>query len=271
MKLSCLPVSLFGDICSGKYPLAKWAKYAQSLGLDGYDVSTMFFPNHTPAALIELKAELADIDIPMLMATDYPDFTNPDANERRRQLDFIKRNIALISCFGVRYMRITAGMNHPGMDFDAAVEHVVECFADIAPTAESYGVELVFENHAKPGAWPIVDFSFDPRAFFAVCERMKGLPIGVNFDTANACACGEKPDEMLKRAMPYVKTIHMNDTSTVGYLTSVLIGTGLVNFDDVFRLIDASGFNGWVCIEEAGMGHEESIRKAVEFARKYVR
>ena len=44
MKLSCLPVSLYEDIFSGKRSILDWVHFGADLGLDGIDVSVKFFP-----------------------------------------------------------------------------------------------------------------------------------------------------------------------------------------------------------------------------------
>ena len=48
MKISCLPVSIFGDVCSGKMDIVDWAREAKSMGYDGIDISIMFLENRTP-------------------------------------------------------------------------------------------------------------------------------------------------------------------------------------------------------------------------------
>ncbi len=273
MKLSVLPVSLFSDITSEKMSIAEWAAYAQSLGTDGFDISSMFFKNHTTTYIQSIQEELKQrgVTIQPTMVCCYPDFTNPDPVERQRQIDFFNRDVALASLFGFKYIRTTAGMAHEGLTPEQGAENAAECFRIVNETAARYGVTLCLENHAKPGAWPRVDFTFDPECFFAIYEKVKDLEhVGLNFDTANAVACGANLTELLEKVIDKVVTIHMNDTSTVGTLTSVLVGTGLVNFDEVFEVLRKHNWDGWICIEEAsGLGKEGS-RRAVEFARKYI-
>ena len=84
MKMSCLPVSLFGDICSGKMELVDWAREAKDMGYDGIDISIMFLKNRTPTYLAALKRQLNEIRMPIIMMTTYPDFTHPDSVQRER-------------------------------------------------------------------------------------------------------------------------------------------------------------------------------------------
>ena len=48
MKLSCLPVSLFPEIISGRMSVAEWAKLATEVGLDGLDLSVLFLRASMP-------------------------------------------------------------------------------------------------------------------------------------------------------------------------------------------------------------------------------
>jgi sugar phosphate isomerase/epimerase len=273
VKLSILPVSLFSKITAGEISIAQWAEYAQKHGVDGYDISIMFIPNHTATLINRLKNESkeANIGIQPFMVCTYPDFTNPDRLERDRQVDYLKRDIALVSDLGFQYIRITAGQNHPGLSIDEGAGLCTDCFSRVTDTAQKYGVKLVFENHSKPGAWPLIDFSFKPEAFLAVAEKMQDLPIGINFDTANAVACGANPAELLQRVIKKVWTVHLNDTKTIGSWTPIQIGRGLVDYDAVFSVLEKNNFNGWVSIEEASGNGWQGIDDAIVFARKYVK
>ncbi|MDD3704626.1 MAG: sugar phosphate isomerase/epimerase [Clostridiaceae bacterium] len=272
MKLSILPVSLFSDIVGGKISIAQWASYAQSKGVDGYDISSMFFPNHTATTINGIKSELKgkNVTIQPVMVCCYPDFTNPDKDERERQIDYLTGDLALMSDFGFQYCRITAGQNHAGLDMKEAAKRSADCFSRMTYAASKYGIKLVFENHSKPGAWPLIDFSFKPEAFLAVCDEIKDLPIGINFDTANAVACGADPVALLEKVVDRVWTVHMNDTLTVGKWTPVSIGKGLVDYDAIFDVLRKHNFDNWVCIEEASGKGFDGIDDAIAFARRYV-
>ena len=87
MKLSCLPVSWFNDILTGKKSLKEWVWFAASLGLDGVDFTVLFFQNSDEMGLRELREEIEGIGLKACMLASYPDFTHPDAEERIRQIE----------------------------------------------------------------------------------------------------------------------------------------------------------------------------------------
>ena len=264
VKISCLPVSLFSEITSGRMTIPEWAAEAKNMGLDGFDISVMFLKNHTPVYLRALKEELAAIGLPIAMACTYPDFSHPDPVQRRRELDYLKYDIAVCSEIGVQNLRVLAGQAHPGLERTSAVGWAVEGLRAAADAADEYGVQLVYEDHAKPGAWDYIDFSYPPDIFLEVAEGIRGTSVGINFDTANIVAAGGDVMDVLAKVIDGVKTIHVADTRAHGVFDPVLIGTGAVPMKEIFSFLKAHGFSGWLCIEEASNSGLAGVAQAVE-------
>ncbi len=58
MQLSCLPVSFFDDIISGRVSVGAWAEMGKRLGLDAIDLSILFIPDRTRAQAAALRREV---------------------------------------------------------------------------------------------------------------------------------------------------------------------------------------------------------------------
>lgn len=269
MKLSCLPVSLFQDITSGTIGVGQWGAIAKECGYDGFDISNMFVKNHTQTGLRQLKEEIDRVGIPLVMMTTYPDFTNPDPLERSRQMDYFACDMAVASYLGASYVRMTAGMIHEGVSIESGVKNAIPCIIESAKTAKKYGIELVLENHAKPGAWDRIDFTFEPQAFLALVDEIEkqNIDVGINFDTANAVACGADAISMLERVAPILRTVHINDTMSNQKFEPCAVGKGKCDFDAIFEILKKHNFTGWICIEEAGMNGTKGIAYAHNFIR----
>ena len=56
MRLSCLPVSLYNDIFSGKSTVADWIRLGAELGLDAVDFSIKFFPERDAETIKQARA-----------------------------------------------------------------------------------------------------------------------------------------------------------------------------------------------------------------------
>lgn len=268
MKISCLPVSLFGEICDGKMDILQWAREAKVCGYNGIDISIMFLKNRTPTYLSKLRQGLQDIDMPIVMMTTYSDFTHPCPVQRRRELEYLIADVALASEIGIQYLRILAGQAHPEMGIEDGIGHVLDNFRKIAAYGEYYNVGLLFEDHAKPGAWEYFDFCYPPDIFLRICHGMRGSGIRLNFDTGNITAYGWDTMDVLPKVADLVETVHISDMAEKGRFSPTAIGTGVVPNMEVFSFLKKNSFNGWLCIEEASGQGMEGIKKAHDFVRK---
>ena len=82
MKLSCLPVSWFRDILSGRMALEEWLCFAATLGLDAVDVTVLLLESSDAGYLNRLREAMRRYEMQLCMLACYPDFTHPDAAER---------------------------------------------------------------------------------------------------------------------------------------------------------------------------------------------
>lgn len=271
MKLSCLPVSLFPQFLGGELDIAAWARIAGEIGFDGFDISCMFYKNHTPSYLGPLGKDIAAAGIPLIMVSSYPDFTNPDPAQRAREEAYLACDIAISAELGAKYVRVLAGQAHPGMGRDDGVRLAVDGLRRSADTAARHGITLVYENHAKPGAWHYIDFSFPRDIFMDVFEKIRDTRIRLNFDIGNATAIADRPGfelEFLKQVMDKVETLHLSDMSTPGAFSPTLIGTGKTPVREIFAFLAERGFDGWLCLEEAGGQGLDGVKKAHDFVRR---
>jgi sugar phosphate isomerase/epimerase len=268
MKLSCLPVSIFSEFTEGRMSIGKWAEIAKNFGYDAIDISMIMLKNHTPVYVNQVSRQLQDNGMSITMATTYPDFTHPDALQRLREFDYLRRDIALCSELKIKYLRVLAGQAHPRTTRKEGVAWAVENLRKSVAIAEQYEVKLVYEDHAKPGAWDYVDFSHPTDIFLEVLEGIDDTDIGLNFDTGNIVSYGDDPIPVLKQVLGKVETVHVSDIGVWGEFSPVAIGTGIVPNREIFTLLKHNGFDGWLCIEEASGNGLSGIKKAADFVRK---
>jgi sugar phosphate isomerase/epimerase len=227
----------------------------------------MFLKNRTPTYLAPLKKKLTDIGMPIVMMTTYSDFTHPDPIQRERELLYLISDVALSSEIGIPYLRILAGQAHPGVTREDGVKLVVENFHKIAPYGKKFGVTLLYEDHCKPGAWDLVDFSYPPDIFLDICEGIRDTGIRVNFDTGNITSYGMESMDILPIIFDMVETIHVTDIAEKGRFSPTVIGSGAVPNREIFQYLKKNGFDGWLCVEEASGRGTEGMIKAIEFVR----
>ena len=268
MKVSCLPVSLFSDINSGKMSFEEWVASAPGLGLDGVDVSMMFLKNHTATYIKETREMLEKHGVPVVMSTTYPDFTHPDRLQRDRELIYFEHDLALCSQLGVKYLRVLAGQAHPETGIKDGIRWAIDGIRRSADIADKFGIMMLYEDHSKPGAWEYVDFSYPPEIFLEIMDGIWDTSVRINFDTGNIGAYGEDAVEVLKKVLPKVETVHVSDMAEHGKFAPVLIGTGATPIKECFSVLKKDGWDKWLCIEEASFDGLDGIKRAVENTRK---
>ena len=232
------------------------------------DLSVLLIKNRTPVYISDVQNELKKHAMPVTMVTTYSDFTNPDEAQRKRELAYAISDIALASNLGAQYIRLTAGQEYEGIDEDQTLQTAAEYFLQAKEFADDVGVKILFENHSKPGAWERPDYLFDTRRFLKFAGMLKNTGIGINFDTANTLAYGDDPLPVLAKILPQLETIHVNDTDAPGSLHFVIAGTGKAPIKEIFRAVKSAGFNGWICVEEAGFAGTKGVVQAIDYVRE---
>lgn len=266
MQLSCLPVSFFDEIIQGRMSVGDWARLGKNLGLDAIDISILFIPDRTLEQASQIRKAVERAGMTIAMMTSYPDFTHPSARQREAELRAAIHSVQLAAEVGARLLRVTAGQAHPTTSLEDGCRWAIEGLNTLVAETAHFGVQLVYENHAKPGVWQYTDFSQPPQIFLHILDHLDQR-IQVNFDTGNATAFSSQPLALLERVLSRLGSIHASDTAKIGALEHVLIGSGKVDYAAIFRCLQNAGWDGWICIEEASYQGEAGIRQAVQFIR----
>ena len=268
-KISCLPVSLYSEFFAGERTIPQWSAQAQKLGLDAVDINALFLREKSDEEIAQIRQHLT---LPVLMVSAYSDFTLPDAQARAEAVEIAKADIRRTAAIGAKYIRLTAGQAYPDQPDDEMCSRVYDCFAICVETAKEYGVEILLENHSKPGAWQYIDYNFHMEHFLMLWERLKSLPIHINFDTANAYALHDWK-RILNAVAGRIATVHINDLASIEPLGFAQVGNGIVPMEEILDAVYATGFKGDLCIEEAAFrgwdGIEDAAAYTISLAKKY--
>lgn len=271
LQLSCIPVSYFPKIINGEMSIASWIKQAAALGLSFVDVSLHFFPKLDRKSRIEetvLALEKHDMNVAVF--NTYSNLLNPDAVERKKEIDTLLDGISVAASLGSRWVRVVAGQAYPNVEKSMGIQRVVDGFQAALERADKENVGLVFENHSKPGNWNYPDFAFNPEIFIELTEKLpksEHNAIQVLFDTANAVAAGINPLYLLEKFFSRTVCIHAADTAEIGMFLPCPIGQGAVPFKEIFSFLIERKFSGIISIEEASFHGETGMRDAVQFIK----
>jgi len=234
-----------------------------------------------------VKAALRRHNLLMPMLCASPDFTQPDREARRAEMERYKAMIDMVAFFDApapRTCRVLSGQRRPDVSEDDGVTMVVECIERLLPYAAERGVILALENHYKDNYWTYPEFAQALPVFRRIVEAIDSPWFGVNYDPSNAILAGNDPLVVLDAVKGHVVSMHASDRSlaagytlddlhaqedSIGY-ASILrhgeIGTGLNDFPAIFRTLHAVDFDGWVSIED-GMNGLAELRRSTDFLR----
>jgi sugar phosphate isomerase/epimerase len=268
MKLSCLPVSFFAEIIDGRMSIEAWAQMGAELGLDAVDLSILFLPERTVDCAAAIRRRLDALNMRIAMLTTYPDFTHPDPAQRDRELEQEIEAVRVAAALGAQIIRVTDGQAHPDVSVPDGIAWASAGLAALADAAGNLGVQLAYENHAKPGCWEYTDFSQPPEIFLEILSSVSSPRLGVNFDMGNAATFAADPLAFLEQIVGRVVSVHASDSSQRGSLSHVLLGTGITPYRELFHCLKSNGWDGWICMEEASYQGGRGVELAAAFVRE---
>jgi sugar phosphate isomerase/epimerase len=286
VKLAAFPKCYMDDLCVHRtLTVFEWIALAERelkpLGVSGLEMYPGFLLSFEPGYLAEVKAALDAAGFAMPMFCASPDFTHPDPAARAAAVEANRGMIAASAALGGETCRVLSGQRRPEVGREEGVAWVVECIQQLLPYAEERGVTLVMENHFKDNYWDYPEFAQKMDLFCEIVEQVESPWFRVNYDPSNTLLAGEDPLALLERVKHRVVTMHASDRrprpgaeigpegiTDYSQLVHGEIGTGVIDYDAIFRILRGAGFDGWVSIEDGVNGMEELKRSARFLVRK---
>ncbi len=287
-KLAAFPKLYMQALCKdGTMSIADWVDAASELPIDGLEWYAGFLEMQDQSnwASIRKLVEDKNLTIPMMCCS--PDFTHPDPDYRREQIEKEKFWIDMTAAMGGQFCRVLSGQRRPELTREAGISYAAECIDESARYADGKGVTLIIENHYKDDFWTYPEFAQKMDIFCDLVDRVTAQNFGVNYDPSNTYLAGEDPLELLKRVSTRVVTMHASDRFLLegtiedlrneelgveGYakrLSHGEIGKGLNDYDAIFSELKRVGFNdNWISIEDGVEGMDQLARSADYLRRK---
>jgi sugar phosphate isomerase/epimerase len=214
-----------------------------------------------------------------------PDFTHPDPDERRRQVERQQAAIDLTVRLGARHCRTLSGQGYPGLTREDGITRTLEGIRRSLEYAERRDVVLCMENHYKDGTWRYPEFAQPEDIFLEIIGQIDSPYFGVQYDPSNAFVGGVDPIAFLGKVRHRVVTMHASDRylasgatlddlktgdGSLGYASALKhgeTGKGMNDYDAIFRLLAEVKFQGWISVE-AGMEGLDEIARSVAFLKQ---
>jgi sugar phosphate isomerase/epimerase len=284
-KISVFPKCYFDDLYYGRRDYLAWLREAATLGAEGVEHYDGFFRSLDTAGIEPVQKVLRETGQLSSLLCFSPDFTHPEAAERRAQLERQKAAIDLCVALGIRHCRTLSGQRYPGMTRAEGVDRTAEGIRRSLDYAERKGVTLCMENHYKDGTWQYPEFAQPEDVFLEIIGRLDSPFFGVQYDPSNATVGGYDPLAFLEKVKHRVVSMHASDRylapgatlddlrqadGSIGYSDKLLhgeTGKGLNDYEVIFRTLAAVGFAGWVSVED-GMNGLDELRRSIEFLKR---
>lgn len=287
-KISAFPKCYLEQISNRQMSVFDWIEMAKNLDADGLEMYEGFFTSfdndHLDCVADAIRG--AGFEMPMLCCS--PDFTAPDPDKRKLEIEREAEMIRVTHRIGGAgaVCRVLSGQRYPEVSWEQGREWVVSAIQQILPVAREYGVILGMENHYKDGFWQYPEFAQKANRFLEIVGRIEDRKyFGVQYDPSNAIVAGDDPIELLRKTADRVVSMHASDRylaegatlddlrqsdGTLGYspkLRHGVTGKGLNDYDSIFRILAEHSYSGWISIED-GMNGMEEMAESLAFLRR---
>jgi sugar phosphate isomerase/epimerase len=288
LKISAFPKCYLDEIAFQRsLSVFEWIEMAKTLDADGLELYEGFLTSFEPDYLDSVGAAVQSAGFAMPMLCCSPDFTHPDPDERKRQVDREVMMIATARRLGGpnTVCRVLSGQRWPNVSIAQGIAWVKQSIEAVLPAAREHNVVLGLENHYKDGAWLYPEFAQKKDVFL---QLLGSIPdhrnFGVQYDPSNALMAGDDPIALLRAVADRVVSMHASDRylaeganlddlrqadGTLGYsphLRHGVTGQGLNDYHAIFRILADHKYQGWVSIED-GMNGMEEMRESLAFLR----
>jgi len=222
----------------------------QRLGIKGVEIGPP-----APENVDKLKAELSKYGLIVMSVGGGIDLTNEDGI---RKFDRLSNGAVSM---GAKLIFASAKASD-----DIPRKVTYERLRKIGDKAAEHGLTVCLETH------PILCHNGDE-----ALKTMEGVnhdSIRLNFDTANIYYYNEGTNAVdeLKKVAKYVKSVHLKDTDgTPRSFAFPPLGDGVVDFPEVFRILNEVGFHGPFTFELESTKKEDmaqALEKSVNYLRR---
>ena len=287
-RLAVFPKAFMHALCKdGSMRVSEWIKLASTLDVQGLEWYAGFLEmaDENNWQVFRRQVEENGMTIPMMCCS--PDFTSPDADFRKKEIEKQKRWIDMTYALGGSYCRVLSGQKRPELSIDEGVKLAAECISECLPYAQERNITLILENHYKDDFWKYPEFAQKMDVFCKLVDSLHHPFFGVNYDPSNTYIAGEDPIELLQRVASRVVTMHASDRylkygtiedlrkeegGAEGYVKRLShgeIGQGLNDYDAIFSILKGVGFDGWISIED-GVDGMDQLERSVAFLKKKI-
>lgn len=251
LKTSLNAYSFSGPLTDKSMNLDDLLDYCAEQNFDGVDLTGYFFPNYPQVPTdeyiyhIKRKAHLLGLEITGTGIRN--DYTNPDPEKRKADVQMIKNWIEVASKLGAPIIRVFAGVLRPKeYTWDQIAAWMVKDIRECVEYGKKHGVIVAIQNHN--------DFIQTADDVIKIIKMVNMEWFGLILDTGSY-QHGD-PYEQIARTVQYAVNWQVKENI---YVDGIEVKTDLKR---LFKIIKESGYRGHIPIETLGKGDpKEKVSK----------
>ncbi len=262
-----MKISFFTLACPG-WSLERIIQAAKEYGYDGVELRCHPDGHLSPEARSEETTRVKDMfaaaEVELSCLSGYTTFSSLNQEERKKNLEVIKRNVELAVMLGAPYIRTFAGSLPEGTTLAGRMPDMADCLREAGDYAQEKGVKILLETHDD---WALPDNTL------ALFEKADSQGVALIWDIYNSWVAGADISDSYHKLKPYLKHVHIKDGKKSGHTQLTLLGEGEMPLTEIAGLLKDGDFQGHVSFEWEKPWHPELAEPevALPHAAEYLR
>ena len=265
MRAAVCHYSLHRTYTEKKWTVSKLAHYVKEQGIEGIDFHVRFLDSPDSAA-DQILAALDETGLVLSGLSLSTNFNQADNAAFAEQIQTATRWLEVAGMIKAPASRVFGGQVEDRQDVGkrrAGMGKVIEALRELEPVARTNGVVLALENH---GGLPC---SGEEQA--EVLGAIGSEYCRATIDLGNYMQCPQDPIDGVRAALSYCAYVHVKDFTKRpdGGLDRATVGDGDVDVFGCLKLLQDSGFDGFVALEYEGEEDElTGVPRSVAFMQE---
>ena len=236
-------------ITNGEMDICDVIKYVASIDMESVDITGYYFPTYPEAPsddyIYEVKRCAFRNAIDITGTGVRNDFTKPDLNERKKEIQLVKDWIIVATKLGASTIRVFAGPSIPnGYTWDEAAKWIAEAIDECAEYGKQHGVMIALQNHDD-----FLKTADEVNKFLSLC---KSDNVGLMLDIGSFRT---DPYKEIEQVIHHAITWQIKESV---YINNVETKTDVKR---IMEIIQRNNYCGYLPIEILGRGNEKERLK----------
>jgi L-ribulose-5-phosphate 3-epimerase len=254
---------MWGSIGVGTTIMEKF-QAAKDAGFDGVEPMS-----HLDRKEVLAARDATGLTIPSVCGEKHWKFplSDPDPKVREQGVEALKVTLQDANVYGADTILLVPGRVSDSVSYDQCWNRSVEEIKKVVPLAEKLRVKIAIEN-----VWN--SFLLSPIEAASYVDQFKSQYVGFYFDCGNILAFGW-PEQWIRILGPRIAKVHIKEYSRkiadkqgkgAGFGVKLLEGD--VNWQEVMKAFDETGYHGWTTIEMPGGDTREGLKDLCDRLKK---